>query len=127
MSKIFLEILNNSIIASYLIIAVIILRLVLKKAPKWSVCLLWVMVAVRLMPIEIESSFSLIPDSNPIKIESDKAIYPLDKSQKDAAYGKCIFANICCCKYVYFDYDFQGKIRFLDMRFRNSESWDIIL
>ena len=28
---------------------------------------------------------------------------------------------------VYFDYDFQGKIRFLDMRFRNSESWDIIL
>ena len=60
MSNVFLELLNNSIMASYLIVAVIILRIVLKKAPKWSVCLLWAMVAIRLiMPFELESEFSL--------------------------------------------------------------------
>ena len=72
MSAIFLEILNNSITASYLIVTVIILRFVLKKAPKWSVCLLWGMVAVRLLlPFQIESGFSLIPDSKPIQLGSN--------------------------------------------------------
>lgn len=64
MSKIFLEILNNSIIASYLIIVVIMIRFMLKKMPKWNLCLLWAMVAIRLvMPFEIESVFSLLPNS----------------------------------------------------------------
>ena len=75
MSRIFLEILNNSITASYLILAVILLRVILKKAPKWSVCLLWGMVAVRLLiPISLESAFSVIPASKQITIEEFDAI-----------------------------------------------------
>lgn len=75
MSRIFLEILNNSIMASYLILAVILLRVILKKTPKWSVCLLWGMVAVRLLiPISLESAFSVIPASKPITVEEFDAI-----------------------------------------------------
>ena len=87
-SKIFLEILNNSITASYLIIVVIIIRYVLKKMPKWSMCLLWAMVAVRLvMPFEIESVFSVIPDSQNIRIESNQdKIYPMQAEQKEIEY-----------------------------------------
>ena len=62
MEELFLRILNLSITASYLIIAVILLRLVLKKAPRWTVCALWALVAVRLIcPFSIESALSLIP------------------------------------------------------------------
>ena len=64
MSNLFLKILNMSISASWLILAVLILRLVLKKAPKWVNVLLWGIVAVRLIcPFTSESSVSLIPDS----------------------------------------------------------------
>ena len=93
MSTIFLEILNNSIMASYMIAAVIILRFILKKAPKWSICLLWAMAAIRLMmPFEIESSFSLIPDSKPIQLEDSKntALYPIEQSEKDALWEQYI-------------------------------------
>lgn len=64
MSEIFLKIVNMSLSASWLVIAVLIFRLVLKKAPKWIHVLLWGAVAVRLFcPIAIESRVSLIPDS----------------------------------------------------------------
>ena len=93
MSTIFLEIVNNSITASYLIIAVIILRFVLKKVPKWSICLLWGMVAVRLLlPIQIESELSLIPDAKPIQLESNSKVsaYPIEPSNKDALWEQYI-------------------------------------
>lgn len=71
MSHIFHEILNTSIWASYLIVVVIVIRIFLKQLPKWSRCLLWAMVAVRLiMPFEIESRFSLLPEMKNIKSES---------------------------------------------------------
>ena len=41
MSDLFLKIVNMSISASWLVVAVLILRLVLKKAPKWVNVLLW--------------------------------------------------------------------------------------
>ena len=93
MSTIFLEILNNSITASYLIIVVIMIRFMLKKMPKWNLCLLWAMVGIRLvMPFEIESSFSLIPDSKPIQLEDSKntALYPIEQSEKDALWEQYI-------------------------------------
>ena len=63
MSEFFLKIVNMSISASFLVLAVLLLRLVLKKAPKWVSVLLWGFVALRLlMPFSIESNFSLIPD-----------------------------------------------------------------
>ena len=67
MSSIFLKLLNMSITASWLILAVILARLLLKKAPKWIPCILWGLVAVRLIcPFSLESVFSLIPSSETI-------------------------------------------------------------
>ncbi len=62
MSSVFLKTVNMSITASWLILAVVLVRLLLKKAPKWIPCLLWGLVAVRLIcPFSLESVFSLIP------------------------------------------------------------------
>ena len=63
----FLKLLNTSISASWLILVVIGLRLVLKKAPKSIHCLLWALVAVRLlMPFSIESDLSLVPSAQTV-------------------------------------------------------------
>ena len=64
MSNIFLKILNMSIAASWLILAVVLLRFLLKKAPKWIAVLLWGIVALRLVvPFSFESALSLIPSA----------------------------------------------------------------
>ena len=70
MSDLFLKIINMSISASWLVLAVLLLRLVLKKAPKWVNVLLWGIVAVRLIcPFSIESALSLIPSAETISPE----------------------------------------------------------
>lgn len=62
MAAVFLKLLNLSISASWLVLAVLVLRLVSKRSPKWMNVLLWGMVALRLMlPFSIESALSLIP------------------------------------------------------------------
>ena len=67
MSELFLEIVNRSIAASWIVIAVLILRFCLKKAPKWVNVLLWGIVAVRLIfPFSIESALSLIPSAETV-------------------------------------------------------------
>ena len=64
MNVLFLKIINMSISASWLVMAVLILRLVLKKAPKWVNVLLQGIVAVRLIcPFSFESALSLIPSA----------------------------------------------------------------
>ena len=64
MGELFLNILNMSIAASWLILAVVLLRFALKKAPKWTAVLLWGVVAVRLVvPFSFESALSLIPSA----------------------------------------------------------------
>lgn len=69
MANFFLEIVNMSITASYLIAAVIVLRLVLAKAPKWIRGILWGLVGIRLVvPFSFESMFSLIPGKSPISM-----------------------------------------------------------
>lgn len=61
MSDIFLKLLNMSLAASWLIAAVIILRLIARKTPRWIICLLWGLVAIRLVcPFSIESPFGLV-------------------------------------------------------------------
>ncbi len=68
MSELFLEIVNRSISASWVMIAVLILRFYLKKAPKWVNVLLWGIVAVRMVfPFSIESVLSLIPSAETIR------------------------------------------------------------
>lgn len=62
MDDVFLKLVNLSISASWLILAVLVLRVVLKKAPKWVMSLLWGVVALRLVCLfSIESALSLIP------------------------------------------------------------------
>ena len=71
MSGIFLKLLNLSISASWLVLVVLALRLVLKRAPKWVNVLLWGMVALRLMlPFSIESALSLIPSAETLSPET---------------------------------------------------------
>lgn len=67
MENIFLEVLNLSIIASWLVLAVLVMRLILRKAPKWINCLLWLIVGIRLVcPFSIESALSLIPSAETV-------------------------------------------------------------
>lgn len=70
MTEFFLTIVNMSISASWIVFAVLFLRLLLKKAPKWITVLLWGIVAVRLVcPFSVESVLSLIPSSQTINPE----------------------------------------------------------
>lgn len=72
MEKIFLDFLNRSIVAGWMILAVILLRLLLKRVPKWIHCLLWGMAAVRLAcPFSLESVFSLIPSKETVRQAAD--------------------------------------------------------
>lgn len=64
MEGIFIKLLNLSIQASILITVVLLLRFILNKSPKSIKCLLWALVAIRLVcPFSIESKFSLAPDA----------------------------------------------------------------
>lgn len=70
MDDVFLKLVNLSISASWLILAVLVLRIVLKKAPKWVMPLLWGVVALRLVCLfSIESALSLIPSAETIPSE----------------------------------------------------------
>ncbi len=70
MTTLFLKLLNMSIVASWIILVVLVLRLLFKKAPKWINCVLWAVVGIRLIvPVSIESMFSLLPTAEPIPDE----------------------------------------------------------
>ena len=71
MTDLFLKLVNMSITASWLVLAVVLLRLVLKKAPKALHCGLWALVAIRLIcPFSLESSLSLVPQQAPISVQT---------------------------------------------------------
>ena len=73
----FLKLANMSISASWLVLVILVLRLVLKKAPKWVNVLLWGIVAVRLIcPFTIESALSLIPSTQTILMNIEMAAKP---------------------------------------------------
>ena len=70
MTDFFLNIVNMSISASWIVLVVLLLRLLLKKAPKWITVLLWGIVAIRLIcPFSFESVMSLIPSTETISPE----------------------------------------------------------
>ena len=77
MAAVFLKLLNLSISASWLVLAVLVLRLVSKRSPKWVNVLLWGIVALRLvLPFSIESALSLIPSAetvSPAAVQFDPA------------------------------------------------------
>ncbi len=67
MNTFLITLLNMSLTASYTVLAVLLARFLLKKAPKWVICALWSLVALRLVcPFTIESVLSFIPKADPI-------------------------------------------------------------
>lgn len=70
MDALFLQTLNMSITASYVILAVVLIRLLLKKVPKSISYALWCVVLFRLIcPFSFESVLSLLPSTNPLPPE----------------------------------------------------------
>ena len=70
MEAIFLKLVNQSLSAGWLVLVVLALRPVLRRAPRWSFCLLWGLVALRLLcPVSIESPLSLLPSAQPLPSE----------------------------------------------------------
>ena len=70
LDSLFIHLLNMSITAGWLVLAVVLLRLVFHRAPKWIHCLLWVLVAVRLIcPFSVESVLSLLPSAETVPVE----------------------------------------------------------
>ena len=62
METLFLRVANLGLTAGWIVLAVLVLRLVFRKAPRWVLCALWGLVALRLVcPFSLESALSLIP------------------------------------------------------------------
>lgn len=67
MTALFIKLLNMSISAGWLVLAVLAVRLVLRRAPRWSRVLLWGLVAVRLVcPVSPQSILSLLPSGETV-------------------------------------------------------------
>ena len=74
MGGLFLKLLNMSITASWIVVAVVLLRVILKKAPKWIRCILWGIVGLRLIwPFSFESVVSLIPSAETVSKDAHVA------------------------------------------------------
>lgn len=81
----FLRLVNLSLTASWLVLAVLLLRAVLRRAPKWVFCLLWGLVALRLLcPVSLESPFSLVPSAQPLPRDILTTAAPRIQSGVDA-------------------------------------------
>lgn len=79
MEDLFISVLNMSLTASYVIAAIILARLFLKKAPKFISCILWAVAGFRLVfPFSFESVFSLIPFKTQ-PIPADIAMQPIPR------------------------------------------------
>lgn len=93
---IFLQLLEISLQASIFIAAILLLRVAFKKMPKNTLCILWLLVGLRLvLPIEITSSFSLIPDTSGIQKLSQTSYVPAKgfQSQDGTHYGSVIIPD----------------------------------
>lgn len=82
MTSVFLHFFNLSVMAGWMVLAVLLLRLCLKKAPRWITCVLWGLVALRLLvPFTIESPVSLIPVAETVvAVEDDATSAPIVNS-----------------------------------------------
>ncbi len=95
MTEIFLSILNMSLVSAMLILALLLLRPVLKKAPKAFLCALWGLVGLRLVcPFTVESVLSLIPSANPVRKEIILSqVQPQVLTEAGAEVTKTIITN----------------------------------
>lgn len=89
MDGILLKILDLSVVSSLLIVAVIVLRLVLIKAPKWIRYVMWIMVGLRLsIPFSIESHFSLVPKKEYISLPIMPLTQQISTTQQTPVAGE---------------------------------------
>ena len=96
MEQLFLKVLNLSLYAGLLILAVLLIRVLFRKAPKWISCLFWALVAIRLVcPVTFESPFSVmpaadkLPTANFLETETETvADMETDSEAKEQALGK---------------------------------------
>ena len=107
MGEIFLTLLHMSVTAGYMILAVVVLRVILKKAPKWIICLLWGLVGVRLAcPVSVKSVFSLIPRGETLPREIGAAPYGASDPGNAVFNGSC--QSPCFIMTGNQDHDFLG-------------------
>lgn len=86
MSTLFFRVLDISMMAAWLILAILVWRLLLHKAPKWCICALWSLVAVRLLvPFTIESPLSLLPRTGFVLSEANRASEAAAATEQDLA------------------------------------------
>jgi len=77
MASVFLQLVNMGITAGWIACGVLLVRLLLRKAPKWISCLLWGLVGLRLvLPIAPVSKLSVMPDPQPIPVDIAEAEIP---------------------------------------------------
>ncbi|MBQ4637683.1 MAG: hypothetical protein IJB92_02985, partial [Clostridia bacterium] len=71
MEKLFLTVLNMSVSACFMVLAILALRAFFKKVPNYIKCILWGLVGLRLvLPFTFESVLSLIPSAQTFPVES---------------------------------------------------------
>ncbi|MBR3094417.1 MAG: M56 family metallopeptidase [Clostridia bacterium] len=72
MNDLALTVLNSAIQAGYLVLALLLVRLIFKKAPRKLLCGLWALVGLRLaVPVSLSSVFSLLPARTPVAASGD--------------------------------------------------------
>ena len=78
MSSVLLKLFDMSVAAGWLVLAVLMVRTLLKKAPRAIVCELWALVGIRLVcPFSIESALSLIPRTEPVMMSVADSARPV--------------------------------------------------
>ena len=88
MTMLFLKLLNMSLAAGVLALAVILFRAVFRKAPKWLTVALWGLVALRLLlPVSIQSPASLLPAAAPVKVHPVERIVTPDTQELQVQTG----------------------------------------
>ena len=76
MTELFMKLLNMSINAGWLVLTVLLVRIIFRKAPKWLFPVLWSFVGIRLlMPNALESRLSVIPDIATYTIQSSISLH----------------------------------------------------
>ncbi len=89
MNGFLLALLDMSLVSSFLILAVLLVRLLFKKAPKAIICLLWALVGIRLLcPFSFESPLSLVPEAEPVtyivqRAEESDTVKGFEKLDRD--------------------------------------------
>lgn len=77
MEAVFLQLTNMGITAGWIVLGLLLVRLLIRKAPKWIACLLWGVVGLRLvLPVTPVSNLSLLPSAQPIPMDITSVAIP---------------------------------------------------